>query len=61
MLKEILSKWTNEFIARCEECAGRKFNDEEIMLILDFAVGFLCGEEMGDYAEQTVHQLGFVD
>ena len=60
MLRKGLSKWTDEFIDRCEEIAGRKFEDTEILLILDFAIGFLCGDEMSDYAEQTLSQLGFL-
>lgn len=61
MLRQGLSKWTNEYIDRCEKIAGRKFSDTEILLVLDHAIGFLCGAEMEDYAEQTVQQLGFLD
>ena len=61
MLREGLSKWTNEFIDHCEKIAGRNFDDVEILKILDFAIGFLCGEEMDDYAKQALTQLGFID
>lgn len=61
MLRQALSKWTNEFIDRCEVIAGRKFDDAEVLQILDFAIGFLCGKEMEDYARQTVEQLGYDD
>lgn len=61
MLRNALSEWTNRFIDHCEEIAGRKFDDVEIFEILDFAIGFLDTDEMKDYADQTLMQLGYTE
>ena len=61
MLRNALSEWTNRFIDQCEEIAGRKFDDVEILEIMDFAIGFLDTDEMKDYADQTLMQLGYTE
>lgn len=52
-----LSKWTNEFLEKCEEIRGEDLSDEEIIYLLDYAVGFGLTDDVDQVAEQTVEAV----
>lgn len=61
MLRKGLSEWTNKFIEICDEIAGRKLTDSEILLVMDYCIGFLCEkEDTRDYADQALLHLDII-
>ena len=52
-----LSKWTNEFLEKCEEIRGEDLSDEDIIYLLDYAVGFGLTDDVDQVAEQTVEAV----
>ena len=52
-----LSKWTNEFLEKCEEIRGEDLSDEEIIYLLDYSVGFGLTDDVDQVAEQTVEAV----
>lgn len=53
----VLSNWTNEFLAKCEEVVGEELSEDDIIHLLDYAVGFGFTDELEDLARQTVEAV----
>ena len=61
MFRATLSEWTNNYIDRCEEIAGRQFDVWGIIKILDYSIGYICNKEMDDYITQALESLDMID
>ncbi len=52
-----LSDWTNKFLTKCEELRGTELDEDEIIYLLDYAVGFGLVEDIEQIAAQTVEAV----
>lgn len=54
-----MSEWTNRLLTKCEEIKGDDLTDEDILRIIDYAMGFAYDDngEMDGIAEQTMEAL----
>ena len=57
----IMSKWTNQFLAYAEDAVGRELDEDEVMAILDYAIGFISDSKYKDCAEQAAECVGLID
>lgn len=54
-----LSKWTNQFLAYAENATGRKLDEDEVIAVLDYAIGFIADAK--DCSEQAAEFVGLID
>ena len=57
----ILSKWTNQFLSYAEDAVGRELDEDEVMAVLDYAIGFISDSKYKDCAEQAAEFVGLIE
>ena len=69
-----MSEWTSNFIRNCRETANVEINDFDLLVAMDYAVGYAgesdiditeclshAGIDIGDYTEGDIYEIGYDD